>query len=303
MSDSVNGGVSGSANVFGVNVYWTVPELAVEVEKAHAALKNNGFDIRNLPAPSRRVEVSRAVYSLQNRQGKADRRVTEIANSNGVYVTYGILDQDQVSENEVGFKQMTTVKFNKATGDVQVEGKLVTEVYNAILYFAGRITDDDVRGFLRRIIRSSRGIAKRPTGGIYFVPGRFAQLIERAQAVLNDMGAGAKIYVEGVVNGIRERENVWDSVQRDIGAEIELALNSVAQIERSTKAVKGQQLKLEGLQDLMDIYTELLGEEAKHEELAEKLAAAVQTVSAKMAEMQGAAVAAPAAPTAHDVAA
>ena len=275
-----------SEKKFGVNVWWTIPSTVVDIVKVQGALVAAGFEAGDIPAPSRRAEVSRAVYSLQNRRGKENRRVTELTNDNGVWVTYGILDRSSVDDETVEFSQETTVRLNKETGEVQVEGKLGEEVLQAIQDYTGKATDEDIRGFLRKVIRLCRGVAKRPTGGIYFVPDRFASIAEGAQQVLTAVRSGSKIYVEGVVNGVRERQNVWDAVERDIESEVVTALDAVSRIEKSARACKGHQSKLEGLNDMVEIYSDLLGEEAKQEELSEKLAGAVQEISHKISELQ-----------------
>ena len=271
---------------FGVNVWWTIPSLTVDVSIVQAALVAAGFEKGDIPEPSRRAEVSRAVYSLQNRRGKENRRVTELTNDNGVWVTYGILDRGDVDSETVEFSQETTVRLNKSTGEVQVSGRLGDEVIKAICDYTGKVTDEDIRGFLRKVIKMCRGVAKRPTGGIYFVPDRFASIAEGAQQVLTAVRSNAKIYVEGVVNGVRERNNVWEAVERDIESEVVAALDAVSRIEKSARACKGHQSKLENLNDMVSIYSELLGEEAKQEELSEKLASAVQEISHKISELQ-----------------
>lgn len=273
-------------NDFGVNVWWTVPELTVAVEKAHAAMSKHGFNVELMKAPTRRAEVSRAVLSLQDRRTRDQQTIARPTADNGATVTYGVLGEGRVDAETVGFHQDTTVRLDKATGEVGVSGSRTEAVRCAVDHYTGKVTDADVRTFLRHVIRKCRGVAKRPTGGIYFVPSGFVTLIERAQAVLDDMGTGAHLYVEGVVNGERERRNVWMAVERDIEGELAKTLSAVERIERSAKAVKGHEMKVMALQEMMEVYTFLLGEEAKNESISEKLAEAVQTVAHKVTEMQ-----------------
>lgn len=272
---------------FGVNVWWTVPEVIKDSVTVQTALAKHGFDTNDIPLPSRRTEVSRAAYSFQNRLGKSNRRVTEKANDNINFVTYGILDREQETSDTVGFSQNTTIRLDKSTNEVKVEGSLSNEVMEAVRTYTGKITDDDIRYFLRKIIRRSFGIAKRPTGGIYFVPDQFANAIKEAQAVLDDLGTGAKLYVEGVVNGVQERANVWASVEENIEGQLVETLSAVDRIEKRANAIKDHEEKLTGVKKLMEVYIGLLGEEAKYQSIAEKIEAAVKTVSEKMSVMQG----------------
>lgn len=279
MSTSVNVG-------FGVNVWWTCPEIIRNASDVHEVIKKHGFKASDIPIPARRTEVSRAVYSFQNRLGKTNRRVTEKANDNINFVTYGILDREQEEVDTVGFTQHTTIRLDKSTDEVKVEGNLVSEVMAAIQVYSGKITDDDIRYFLRRVVRFCFGIAKRPTGGIYFVPDQFANIIRSAQAALDELGTGARLYVEGVVNGVQERQNVWESVEDEMASRIEETLSAVERIEQRTSAVKDQEEKLKGMKGMMKVYVDLLGEEAKYQSITEKLEAAIKTVSSKMSVMQ-----------------
>jgi hypothetical protein len=275
-------------NSFGVNVWWHVPETSVELEVAQSALIKNGFDISAMKEPSRRSEVSRAVRSLQDRRTKDTQTISRPTGDNGLHVTYGVLSEGHVDDETVQFLQDTTIRLNKDTGEVGVTGARSEAAYAAVEHYTGKITDEDIRSFLRHIIKSCRGVAKRPTGGIYFVPEAFVSLIERAQAVLDEMNSGAHLYVEGVVNGIRERQNVWESVERNIEAELQKTLSSVERIERSTKYVKGHEAKVLALNEMMEVYTDILGQEAEHETISEKLAEASQTIAHKLTEMQSA---------------
>ena len=276
------------ANKLGVNVWWTVPGVVVDAQKAQEVLQVNGFDKNLMKMPSRRLEVSRAAYSLQNRRGSSDRRVTEKTQDNGKYIVFGILDRKRVDTERVRFGQGTTVRLNKDTGEVLAEGSLASEYYETLKVYEGKITDEDIRGFLRHVIKRAYGISKRPTGGIYFVPTERATIVERAQAVLDGLGSDAKVYVEGIIDGLRERANVWESVENEIDSRIDEALKATSRIEKSANAVKSHQMKLESLEELMGVYQGLLGEEAKYEEVTERIEGAVKTVQEKMSELQAA---------------
>ena len=286
MSD-MNVNVSGgnSVNGLGVNVWWTVPSTVLDGIKSQQVLERYGFVKDELPLPSRRTEVSRACYSFQNRQGKYNRRITEKAADDGTYATYGILNRRQKGER-VSFRQGTTVKLEKASGSVTAEGKLAQEVLDAIKEYEGKIIDDDIRSFLRRVIVRAHGVAKRPSGGIYFIPDKYIPIIKAANEALKEIGGGAKLYIEGIINGVQERQNIWGSVEEEIDGQIAETLAAVDRIERSTDAVKDQQSKLEGLKELADVYQNLLGEEAKYQDVAERIEAAVKKVSEKMSKLQ-----------------
>jgi hypothetical protein len=278
-------------NTFGVNVWWTVPGLRVSGDTARTALSAHGFEERDMPNPSRRAQVSRAAYHFQNRRGKSDRRITEIAGENSNTVIYGILGQEAKGEEEVGFEQNTTIRLTKDSGRVEVEGDLKDDYLEQLAALKGAVTDQDVRTFLRRVIRMCYGVAKRPSGGIYFVPDRFKGIVESAKQVLAAMGTGARLYVERVTNGQQERQQVWESVELSIESSIDDTLEAVERIEKRASSVQSQEGKIGQLNELVEVYKQVLGEEAKYEEITEKLSEAEKAIGAKLAKLQGQVVA------------
>jgi len=103
---------------------------------------------------------------------------------------------------------------------------------------------------------------------------------------LSELKVGAKLYIERVQNGEQERAIVWEAVETDIDKQIEQTLQAVERIGKRASSVQTQEAKLGELEGLMDIYRNLLGQEAKYEELAEKLEEASQTVAKKLAALQ-----------------
>ena len=270
---------------FGVNVWWTIPGTIIDGIKAQTLLQKHGFEVGDMKLPSRLEEVSRAVYSFQDRRSKDNRRIVEKVKETPDEVVYGILDRAQDGD-EVGFSQKTTVRMDKNTGSVTVEGSLKDDVLKILPMYKGKITEDDVRDFLRKVIKLCFGIAKRPSGGIYFVPGKFAGIVESAQAFLSEVNVASRIYVERIMDGAHERQNVWESLEADVEDRLASAVAAVGRIERRASAVQGQRDNITEAEELMKVYQHLLGEEAKYEDLAEKIEAAVKVVSDKMAEIQ-----------------
>jgi hypothetical protein len=281
---------------FGVNVWWTCPEFVLaDGAAARVLAERHGFEAdKDLPPASRREEVSRAAYSFQDRRHREERRVTEKAKVTDKYITYGILDLVQTASEEVAYKQGTTVRLDKESGRVEVEGLHAADFEKALVAFTGAVTDDDMRNFFRNVIRMCRGIAKRPTGGIYFIPERYVGVIESAKSFIAELGIGAKLYVERIMNGPAERAIVWEAVQNDIDSKIEDTLNAVSRIEKRASALTDHTQRLQELDEMARIYRDILGAEAKYEEVSEKLKLAEGKVAEKLAELnKGGAVAAP----------
>ena len=269
----------------GVNVWWYIPETSVSAIQAQTLLKKHGFEAQDIPLPSRHKEVSMTAYSFADRRSKDNRRIVEKVKDTPNEVVYGILEREQEGE-QAAFDQKTTVRLDKSTGSVTVEGKLQEAVMKALPDYEGKIDASDIRAFLGNVIDMCYGVAKRPSGGIYFVPSKFSGIIEQAQGVLREFNGAARIYVERIMDGTQERQNVWESVEADVESRVAEAVAALGRIERRVSAVKGQGHNIQRAEELMKVYTTLLGEEAKFEAVAEKIEAAVKAVSEKMFEVQ-----------------
>jgi len=268
----------------GVNVWWTCPGAMVDGETAQSVLVANGFDKEDMKLPSRHKEVSRAVRSFNDRRSKKNRRIGEVVKNTKDKIVYGILEREQ-ADNKVSFEQQTTISMDKQTGEVTSQGNLKEAFDKALDEFKGKCTEEDIRNFLREVVRMCHGVSKRPTGGIYFVPSRYSQFILDAQKVIASFNSRSRIYAERVMNGSAERQNVWDSVEIAVEETIAEQLAAVGRIER-VSSIKGHLDEIEDTSKLMAVYQELLGEEAKYEALAEKIEDAVRVVSEKMRAAQ-----------------
>lgn len=271
---------------FGVNLWWSIPEFLMDGDKAQTVLNKHGFEDEDMPLPNRAKAVSRAAYSFQDRRHKNGRRVTEKTKTTSRYNVYGILGQVTKGDEEVAYSQGTTVRYDKESGRVEAEGVLQEEFGTALNRYDGAITDDDVRLFLRKVVRMCKGISKRRHGGIYFIPQKFVSIIDSAKYALEELGVGAKLYVERILNGKQEREIVWEAVETDIFGQIESTLKAVERIEKRASSVKSHEAKLSEMTELMDIYRDLLGQEAKYEEMAERLEDAASLVAQKLDTIQ-----------------
>jgi hypothetical protein len=63
------------------------------------------------------------------------------------------------------------------------------------------------------------------------------------------------------------------------------AVAAVGRVERRVSAIRNQQAQIEGARELLGVYQNLLGQEAKYEGIAEKIEAALRTVNEKMEEL------------------
>ena len=271
---------------FGVNMWWHVPACVIDSEMALGVVKANGFDEKMMPTPTDEREFKNGLDSVANKKCKNSKSTVEKVRDDNGKLVYGILDYGQEGIEEGVYRQHNKAWMDKDTGEIACEGAKSGEVLQAVQIYKGKITDDDIRSFLVNVVGKCHGVSKRHGGGIYFIPAQYVEKIEAAQKVLREIGSGAKIYVERVVDGEQERANVWEACESDIGQQIEKTLAAVGRIEKRASSVENKKAKLEELEEMMDVYKGLLGQEAKYEELAERIESAVKVVVEKMTQIQ-----------------
>jgi len=273
---------------FGSILYWSVAQDAVaKVDEAKTVAELHGFESEDFKAASREAEVSRAVHSFRNRHDKVDRKVAEKVKDTPISKIWGILSHQRVGDEEVAFEQGTKVTFWKDSKTVTAEGLEAAEFMTRYEKYKDSIIDADIRKFIQRVRVLARGINLREgSGGVYFVPQRFVWLIEDAQKVLDDLNVDARIYLLPMNNTEGNRQAIWESVEREIGNDVEALVKQAENVTRNISSFKKKEDKLGELGNLMQVYRDLLGAEAQYEELSERLSDASSKVASLMTDLQ-----------------
>ena len=269
----------------GVNVFWTIPQIKVAVEDVKKAAAKHGFDAEDIKEPSDRKVFSRASKALNS--GQHRRLVRRISDAPGKSTVIGIVDESVVDGSEqLEYNQSTTVRFDKTDSTVNADGSLASEFLDEFEGLKGVLTHQDFRRFIRRTIRDCNGIPKRPSGGIYFIPTENIGMIERCAEMYKELGIGT-IYVERIFDGPQERQIVWESAETEINKMVDSLLSKVNKIEKRAGAMKGQEGRMEELQNMMTVYTKITGSAAEAEAISERLEEATAIVASKMSDLQG----------------
>jgi len=269
-------------------LYWNVrQDIRIDVDAAQAVAEANGFEASDFPAPSRVLEVSRTAKSFRHQHGKDEKSLQEVVRDNAKEKVWGLLGIQQEGEDKVSYKQDTTVRFDKETKAVTASGVQGEEFMKRFNQFKNCITDEDVRKFVNRVRAMCHGVNLRQgTGGIYFIPERFVGIMTEAQKVLDDLRIGAKIYLLPMQNTTENRQAIWESVEHEIGKDVNVLVAQANNITRNVSSFKKKDDKLKELDSLMTVYRNLLGAEAQYEELAERLQEASGQVAELMTELQ-----------------
>ena len=279
--------VNGADLGLGAIVFWTVPTLILHQDQVVELLRKHNLSEKSIDFPTDKIEVSRAVYSFQNLQKRENRKLAERIGTNEAETIYGILSHVNRGDDAVGYEQDTTIKVNKEDGSVTANGPLAADFNLALEKFRDSIVDDDIRTFLRGVIKQAHGIAIRPTGGVYFIHQNFLPLLENVSAFLKEIGA--KLYISHLINDEAAQEMVKDSAIRAIEDEIETFLDRVNATAKRAGCLRKQEGAIEEIEELTNLYAQVLGNESLFEDCRKKLNDASNVLATKLVELTTAA--------------
>lgn len=293
----------------GVNVWWTIGEGSVELERAKEVLVAHGFEATDVRTPTYKTAFCRAMQVHANgRAGFAVKRIGEDAGNLIIGVTYTGVDHEN---NQLDPAQVVKAAFNKADESVTA----VVDYANASEYIVGLldakrgewqaivdaipgdyerykhlVTELDLRAFVRNVMVECSALPKRPTGGIYFVPNRWVERVRAAKRVVGPekfggLGMGT-LYVERVYNGEEERKNVWESCVTEIQKVVDETMERVSKIEKRAGFLTKHEAQLAELEKMTSIYAGILGEEANAEDVLDTLREAESEIARKMDEVR-----------------
>lgn len=271
-------------NNFGVNIWWHLPEMSIDGLMVQRELVKHGFEADDIKLPTRQKVVRMAADSFHNRKRKSNRHIVEKIRDNKDEVLFGILDL-AIDGSKAAYDQNTTVALNKNNGEVIVKGVLKDEVDKVLPECEGKITEKDLSLFLRRVVTMCYGTPKRVGGGMYFIPSKFMGIINQAESFIKALNSSAILYVERVMDGQQERQNIWDSVEEDLDKRVSSVVAAIGRIDRRMAAVKTQSDNLKASSELMEVYQQLLGDEVRYEEMIDKISQAGRLITTKMDEI------------------
>jgi len=270
--------------IIGVNVYWNLKNVGkIQAPRLLDLMSANGFNNEDIKFPSEKTAFCRAIKDFNNTRGhQLSRKIAD----NKDCIVYGIVDETINKENEtLNYRKETSARFDKESHKVDAEGPLAQAICDNYMSYMDVFVRADISQFLRVGINKACGVPKRPSGGIYFVPQEKIKVIESLSNIINELGIG-KVYIERIYDGPQERGNIWESCEEEIERVVDEVLKSAEKIGKRTSALENQEVKLKKMNELMEVYQGLLGNEAVVEDMVEKIQRASSFITEKMKELK-----------------
>jgi len=271
------------SKVLGTITYWTIHQGTYEFKEVLKTLHKHDLSEDLIIEPSAKKAFTRSCKSfVKGHTDKFDRKIVDDQRATVV----GIVHEAKDSAHEtLQYQHETTAKLFKASGSVKVNGADSDEFMEQYEHFTGHITHEDLQRMLRRLVARSHGLSLRETGGIYFIPEKSVEAMNKADAVLKELHAG-QVYLLRVPKGKEEQKVTWERVTGHIEETIKDVLTKVANIEKKAACLSHHEDRLKEAKKMLDYYAELTESEAMLEELREQISTVANDIAGKAAEFQ-----------------
>ena len=267
------------------NVYWSIPECSIEAQTVRDLLVSHGFAENEIPEPNMRKNTARCVKSFHHLRG-SNKTLADAAGETEEQAVYSLLDRSSGStDTAVSYDEDTRIVFDKNTNTVSATGSFANEFFDRLNnQYVGRYQADDFRAWILTLVARCAGVPKRPTGGIYIVPGRFRTVFEQAREFLREAAKGADIYIERVFMGDEETENIRMSVNDFVTRRLDALSERATEYERQS-AIGHLQDATNRLSEINALFSEALDIQALADDVASRVNGIGDTLNDAMANI------------------
>ena len=278
----------GIVELIGVSVNYTVSDALIPRERVvEVASHYLGDDLAKLvPTKTEKSCVSRAVKEAAKTNGRFNDKLARKVADTGEKAVYGVISEtrDENAEHN-SYEQGSTLKLDKKEKTVTAEGESAEKLMELYQQYTQGITDEDIRSFCVRVMRSAKGVAKNPSGSEYIVPIGYAGILDGLDAFLRDLGIG-RTFPTAMINDEISMTNTWEAAKRVIKNEVDSTMQNIDNITRQQAGLRNRQNKLSDLTNLAKIYGELTEASSEAEELAEMINNQSDAVAERIAKVQ-----------------
>jgi len=213
--------VISNENVLGVQVYWTLHSKhegklkLVDIDEFKSALEANGFLRGDLRPQSNKSKFLEVVDEVAKKSGLEAKRIS-VKDGRVVikFVKAVARLEDNICDSRFVFKQDTTVVFDSKMG-FAIEGEGDVEIIDAVKsgydYHLDKTSVNFIRSTFIDLLREHMSVKLRDTGGIYFVPFKYSNVVDGIHNLTRDFDLG-KITTIRMPAGPAEIEGIKDSV-------------------------------------------------------------------------------------------
>lgn len=266
---SVNGLV-----IIGYFVWWTIQQVKISREDFKALLKQVGIDF-DIGDKDKEIALRRAAFLKAVREvkgGSKDTLIRKIKKAKDEYV-FGLVDETiDKNSNDLSYNHEATMKFKPETGELNCD--FTHRAFDKIkpLYeeYTNMLNSDDIRDMLLKIIAQYHRVGVRKRGGIYFVPEKYKDEVEKIEALIDALPGDNYLAVAPQIDSEKSKRAIYkafiNSLKDKIG-KFKEELDADSFERKSTWENRIEEFK--SLRDEIEFYKDTL--EFQAEDLAEEL--------------------------------
>ena len=268
----------------GVTIWWEIGPCCMPMNTVAPVLENYGFGLEGIKKPSCKKAFSRATSAVQkSHKNILARRIADVPQKAVVGVVGEVTNEALES---LTYNQEATIRLNKEKRTIESYGDelIGSEFKDRYEKYLDVVTEIDFRGFTRNVIEQNEGIRLREKGLVYFVPRNSENRMIALDKMLKELKIG-KLGMMRVVNGIRERQETWESFGDNLKERVDEILDRVSKIGKRATYLAKHEDKIQEIKKMADVYITLCEEEEKADSIKKMLEDAGNKITAKMAEI------------------
>lgn len=278
-----------TANIIGYAVKSEMVDMQVSIDTIKTVAENIGLSTSYLYAPSVKGAIIRAAKEIAKTNKRFKDHIARRVRDNDKFVI-SIVDEEKDADNDkLNYEMNTTIKYDKGSKAVEIDGPLSEEFHKEFEHFSNKMTTNDIRAYIYRILRNECGaIAIIPTGGLYFVPENKLEVVEKINAMLEELGIG-RLWNKPEIDDPNTREWIWSAAIDEIMNSVDdivKYINKNSKLREKTLRERGEQLIEKA--DLVKVYGNLTEVGSKTEEVMEKINRTINMVTEKIREVSAA---------------
>ena len=207
--------------MIGAIVYWSLSKIRIKADKLAEMYDKRGLDRKWMPPKIKSSATFRKAIREVARKTKAFIRLIDETNTE---IIYGVVDETRDREAQtLSYDVPTQVIFSKAKEIVKLRGKVhpdATKIKEVFSKLDNRyVTRDLMLMLTTNLHRKIGSLLLREAGGIYFAPVTRMDIVEKHQAIVEDLGC--EFYTIPIYGDAVSKRNLGKQTKRALGEELQ----------------------------------------------------------------------------------
>lgn len=282
--DNINSRMAATgAEHIGDGVFWSINDVGVEPSTLRELFTENNLPTDVIPKdPKPEAGFRRAIYRAQTRQshrnltaGKEDeqfllRKIDEDSET----IAWGVIEERKTQGAPTVNSLITAtldhhtvdrLTFDKQSGRIHSETNHDLSRIVSVLFEeeVGKFNSHDILEVLRSMMDRFMAVPIRPSGGIYFVPDKYAEDLANLRKVISQISQGSFIGVINLFGTPDSQEALTRSALEDLESSLNRLqdeLNNFASTDTTRRStIDDRAERLRDLRERVEMYSSILG--------------------------------------------